>query len=246
MTPTLRFQDLNPVGRAIILTVAVLTAGVAAVAFLTSYGALYAFVRDNGEYSERLTRIYPLMLDAAFVTAELGAILFRILRGSLFWPVVTMLLTGALTIWFNVQHAGHGWDRRLIAALPPVMMMLAFQVDVAVVRSVMRALGRTEQAFGGQGFGGYGAGTFPPAGAFGQMPSQAYARNGHHGQPEWGSGAGTKREIVEAYLARTGNANLTPREIAADLAEEGTPVSQRYVADLLERGRGSRNGKGHP
>jgi hypothetical protein len=52
---TLRFSDLNPLGRAIIITVAALTFGVAAVSFVTSYGALYAYVRDTGLYSERLT-----------------------------------------------------------------------------------------------------------------------------------------------------------------------------------------------
>src|SRR5215216_1966036 len=44
---TLKFSDLNPLGRAIIITVAVLTFGVAAVSFATSYGALYAYARDN-------------------------------------------------------------------------------------------------------------------------------------------------------------------------------------------------------
>ena len=37
---TLRFADLNPLGRVIIVVVAGLTLGVAAVAFATSYGAL--------------------------------------------------------------------------------------------------------------------------------------------------------------------------------------------------------------
>jgi hypothetical protein len=44
---TLKFADLNPLGRAIIVAVAALTFGVAAVAFATSYGALYAYVRDT-------------------------------------------------------------------------------------------------------------------------------------------------------------------------------------------------------
>jgi hypothetical protein len=52
---TLRFSDLNPLGRAIIIVVAALTFGVAAVSFATSYGALYAWVRDTGLYSDRLT-----------------------------------------------------------------------------------------------------------------------------------------------------------------------------------------------
>ena len=103
---TLRFSDLNPLGRAIIIVVAALTFGVAAVSFATSYGALYAYARDTGLYSERLTRLWPLLLDGAFIVAQLAAILAGILRGSRGWPILTMLLTGALTVWFNLQHAG--------------------------------------------------------------------------------------------------------------------------------------------
>ena len=138
MHPTmLRFSDLNPVGRAIIVAVAVLTAGVAGVAFATSYGALYAFVRDTGLYSPRLTMLWPLLLDATFIVAQLAAILGGILRGSRGWPIVTMLLTGALTVWFNLQHAGADPGRRLAAALPPVLMILAFEIDVSIVRWVI-------------------------------------------------------------------------------------------------------------
>ena len=103
---SLRFADLNPLGRAIIITVAALTFGVAAISFATSYGALYAYARDTGLYCERLTRLWPLLLDGAFIVAQLAAILAGILRGSRGWPILTMLLTGALTVWFNLQHAG--------------------------------------------------------------------------------------------------------------------------------------------
>ena len=135
---TLKFSDLNPLGRAIIIVVAVLTFGVAAVSFATSYGALYAYARDTGLYSERLTRLWPLLLDGAFIVAQLAAILAGILRGSRGWPILTMLLTGALTVWFNLQHAGSDPGRRLAAALPPVLMMLAFEIDVQIVRWVMQ------------------------------------------------------------------------------------------------------------
>ena len=139
---TLKFSDLNPLGRAIIIVVAVLTFGVAAVSFATSYGALYAYARDTGLYSERLTRLWPLLLDGAFIVAQLAAILAGILRGSRGWPILTMLLTGALTVWFNLQHAGADPGRRLAAALPPVLMMLAFEIDVQIVHWVMPALGK--------------------------------------------------------------------------------------------------------
>jgi len=139
---TLRFSDLNPLGRAIIITVAVLTFAVAAVSIATSYGALYAYARDTDLYSERLTRLWPLLLDGAFIVAQLAAILAGILRGSRGWPILTMLLTGALTVWFNLQHAGADPGRRLAAALPPVLMMLAFEIDVQIVKWVMKALGK--------------------------------------------------------------------------------------------------------
>jgi hypothetical protein len=139
---SLRFADLNPLGRAIILVVAALTFGVAAISFATSYGALYAYARDTGLYSDRLTRLWPLLLDGAFIVAQLAAILAGILRGSRGWPILTMLLTGALTVWFNLQHAGADPGRRLAAALPPVLMMLAFEIDIQIVKWVMTALGK--------------------------------------------------------------------------------------------------------
>jgi hypothetical protein len=226
---TLRFADLHPLGRAIITTVAALTFGVAAVSFATSYGALYAWVRDTGLYSDRLTRLWPLLLDAAFIVAQLAAILAGILRGSRGWPILTMLLTGALTVWFNLQHAGSDPGRRLAAALPPVLMMLAFEIDVQIVKWVMQALGKPLGPItpppgagvlpgpvpgaiwrpDGQGW------NLPPAGSPNGWPQGLYGGvpAGHHlpenpqnsqtGLPAGtgGDGAGmTKRQRIEDYL----------------------------------------------
>jgi hypothetical protein len=225
----LRFSDLNPLGRAIIITVAALTFGVAAVSFATSYGALYAYARDTGLYSDRLTRLWPLLLDGAFIVAQLAAILAGILRGSRGWPILTMLLTGALTVWFNLQHAGADPGRRLAAALPPVLMMLAFEIDIQIVKWVMQALGKplgpiTPPPPGamlpgpipgaiwrpdGQGWNvppvGASAGWLP--GAYGVNPAGHHLpENSQNGQTglsarAGGDGAGvTKRQRIEDYL----------------------------------------------
>jgi hypothetical protein len=226
---TLRFADLNPLGRAIIIVVAALTFGVAAVSFATSYGALYAWVRDTGLYSDRLTRLWPLLLDAAFIVAQLAAILAGILRGSRGWPILTMVLTGALTVWFNLQHAGPDPGRRLAAALPPVLMMLAFEIDIQIVKWVMQALGRplgpiTPPPAGamlpgpvpgaiwrpdGPGWNvpqGGSANGWPP-GLYGGVPAGHHLpenpQNGQTGLPggAGGDGAGvTKRQRIEEYL----------------------------------------------
>jgi hypothetical protein len=225
---TLRFADLNPLGRAIIIVVAALTFGVAAVSFATSYGALYAWVRDTGLYSDRLTRLWPLLLDGAFIVAQLAAILAGILRGSRGWPILTMLLTGALTVWFNLQHAGADPGRRLTAALPPVLMMLAFEIDVQIVKWVMQALGKPLGPItpppsegmlpgpmpgaiwrpDGQGWNvpQVGAPTGWPQGLYGGVRAGHHLpenpQNGQTGLPAGvGGGAGmTKRQRIEEYL----------------------------------------------
>jgi hypothetical protein len=226
---SLRFADLNPFGRAIILTVAVLTFAVAAVSFATSYGALYAYARDTGLYSDRLTRLWPLLLDGAFIVAQLAAILAGILRGSRGWPILTMLLTGALTVWFNLQHAGSDPGRRLAAALPPVLMMLAFEIDVQIVKWVMQALGKPLGPIAPPPSDGMLPGpvpgaiwrpdgmgwNFPSAGSPNGWPQRLYGGvpAGHHlpenpqnGQAGLAAGAGgdpagvTKRQRIEEYL----------------------------------------------
>jgi len=251
MHPTmLRFSDLNPVGRAIIVAVAVLTAGVAGVAFATSYGALYAFVRDTGLYSPRLTMLWPLLLDATFIVAQLAAILGGILRGSRGWPIVTMLLTGALTVWFNLQHAGADPGRRLAAALPPVLMILAFETDLAIVKWVMRALGRPlEHPDTGRSL------VVPQADPGMQTRWRPSSELGQGGQ--WGSGAGggasaQKKPHIVAELERLGPEEamaLGPEGIAAELRERQiVDTSPRYVRKVMDELAGSpgRNGKGHP
>jgi hypothetical protein len=262
---TLKFSDLNPLGRAIIVVVAALTFGVAAVSFATSYGALYAYARDTGLYSERLTRLWPLLLDGAFIVAQLAAILAGILRGSRGWPILTMLLTGALTVWFNLQHAGADPGRRLAAALPPVLMMLAFEIDVQIVRWVMQALGKPlgpiappppEGMLPGAVWRSDGLDwNVPPnglpngwpAGASGPIPAghhlpenpqnrQAGLAAGNGGEP-----AGvTKRQRIEEYLDWLGPQelqNLTVRELTAELAGQGLEVTERYVKQILDQQR---------
>jgi Protein of unknown function (DUF2637) len=262
---TLKFTDLNPLGRTIIIVVAALTFGVAAISFTTSYGALYAYARDTGLYSERLTRLWPLLLDGAFIVAQLAAILAGILRGSRSWPILTMLLTGALTVWFNLQHAGADPGRRLAAALPPVLMMLAFEIDVQIVKWVMQALGKPLGPIAPPPPDGMLPGAvwrsdglewnLPPPGVPGAWPPRSHAsvqaghdvpENSQNTQTGLPAGVGrngtgiTKRQHIEAYLdplTPEQLRNLTVREITADLQSEGLEVTERYVKHILDQRR---------
>jgi hypothetical protein len=256
-----RFTDLSAFGRGIIATVAILTLAITAVAFAASYNALYHLFDRLGLYGEWVTLAIPLLLDAAFIGAELAAILAGILRavtGSREvhrgWPVATLLVCGALTIVLNVVHAYFIADdplrvwRCLAASLPPVLMMLAFQLDIAIVRWVMVALGRP--------LSGDVPGSFlvdPRVAPQMQNPRWPSSELGQGGQ--WGSGAGggvaaNKKGHIVAELERLGPEEvlaLGPDGIAAELRDRGVvDTSPRYVRKVMDEHAAGRNGKGHP
>jgi hypothetical protein len=252
-----KFRHLPAAGRLIILVVAIGVFAIAVVACATSYNAIYRLVGDLGLYGYRINQLFPLMLDAAFLVAELAAILGGIMRAvthsdevSAGWPGTTMLLCGAGTIGFNVAHAyligGRGdpltvW-RCVVASLPPVLMILSFQVLIAIVKWVMLHLGRplNSAAALAPTMPGYGLappgpyGLFPPHPVYGQVPSpgqQGVPHNGHGELPE-----PTKRAAVELHLSRLSPQELgvaTGSSVVAALAGQGIPVEETYAGRIL-------------
>jgi Protein of unknown function (DUF2637) len=251
-----KFRHLPAAGRAIIVVVAIGVLAIAVVACATSYNAIYRLVGQLGLYGYRINQAFPLLLDAAFLVAELAAILGGIMRAvtrsdevSVGWPGTAMLLCGLGTIGFNVGHAyllgGRGdpltvW-RCVVAALPPVLMMVSFQVLIAIVKWVMLHLGRPlNSAAALAPTPGYGMvppgpyGLFPPHPVYGQVPSvgqQGVPQNGHGELPE-----PTKRAAVELYLSRLSPQELgvaTGSSIVAALAAQGIPVEETYAGRIL-------------
>jgi hypothetical protein len=176
-----------------------------------------------------------------------------------------MLLTGALTVWFNLQHAGSDPGRRLAAALPPVLMMLAFEIDIQIVKWVMTALGKplgpvtpppSDTMLPGMVWRSDGLEwNVPPNGLPNGWPAGASRPNpaGHHlpenrhnGQAGLAAGDGggsavvTKRQRIEEYLDWLGPEELqglTVRELTTELAGQGLEVTERYVKQILDQQR---------
>jgi hypothetical protein len=188
-----------------------------------------------------------------------------ILRGSRGWPILTMLLTGALTVWFNLQHAGSDPGRRLAAALPPVLMMLAFEIDIQIVRWVMTALGKPlgpiapppadgmlpGMVWRSDGLDwnvppnglpkGWPAGASGPIPAGHHVPENPQNRQAGLAAENGGEPAGmTKRQRIEEYLDWLGPQELqtlTVRELTGELAGQGLEVTERYVKQILDQHR---------
>jgi hypothetical protein len=281
-----KFRHLPIAGRLIIVAVAIGVFAIAVVAFATSYNANYRLVGQLGLYGYRINQLFPLMLDSAFLVAELAAILGGIMRAvtrsdevSVGWPGTTMLLCGLGTIGFNVAHAyligGRGdpltvW-RCVVASLPPVLMILSFQVLIDIVKWVMLHLGRPLNSAAALTptlpVPGYGLapppspyGLFPPHPVYGQVPSWAPSQHSQNGHPGVGDSGGveqveaTKRRQVEAFLGQldadqldrlsTLGPRAAAREITGTLNSQGMAVSERYVQQILDDWTAARRGSG--
>jgi hypothetical protein len=266
-----KFRHLPAAGRAIIVAVAIGVLAIAALACATSYNAIYRLVTDLGLYGYRTNQVFPLLVDLAFLVGESAAILGGIMRAvtrsdevTRGWPYAAMLLCGAGTVAFNVWHAylvgGRGDPltvaRCVVASLPPLLMIVSFQVLISIVKWVMLHLGRPLDSAAvlsptgampgmppgpvpGTGYGWPGDGwpaTYGelPAGGWwpaGQLPSWPRSQDGQPGYPTVAAngdqGEVTKRHRVETYLAR-----LDPAE-RARLASLGPRAAAREVTTVL-------------
>lgn len=265
----LKFRQIPMAGRVLIIVVAIGVFAIALVSCATSYNAIYRLVAQLGLYGQFTTQGFPLLVDAAFLVTELAAILGWIMRAvtrsdevSYGWPGFTMLLCGACTIAFNIAHAyliGGRHDpltvwRCLVAALPPVLMILSFQVLIVIVKWTMLHLGRSA-----------GASLLAPAGTGGflgvpashpQMEQRWWERSeiGHTDQrgSAAGGGVGSRdgrvRAAVEATLERLGSEQakaLGPGGVAAETTTlTGVDVTERYVRQIMSGAIGTPRGGG--
>jgi hypothetical protein len=259
-----KFRHLPAVGRVIIVAVAFGVVAVAAVACATSYNAIYRLVGLLGLYGTGITQAFPVLLDAAFIIAEFAAVLGGIMRAvtasedvTKGWPYTAMLVCGAGTLAFNIGHAlTLGRDsltvwRCVVASLPPVLMIISFQVLIAIVKWVMLHLGRPLNSAAAlsptgypavpspapgalyrpdvapwgavpPGVPGYGAGPYGPAALYGQNPSWAPSQIQQIGQ---------SAEVVNQANANGGNGEVTEatkrRQVETHLA--------RLAPDQLQR-----------
>jgi len=266
-----KFTSLPPFLRALAVIVVLGVLGVTAGAFVYSYNALYAVGGQLGGV-KRVAWIWPVLIDGQIVVANAGLALAAALNKSKTAMYLWVTLATAASIGFNVWHAGHDRVHWLIAAVAPITIEGVCFVGVKVLDWIMQALGRPtswalpERQIGylappqtvvtqlpdgsygvpGSPFPGYGAGTFPPQGAFGQMPSPA-----HPGTPQIGHAQiddATKRREVEMYLSRLDAEQLgaaTGSSIVVALAERNIPISESHAGRILGEFRAahkSRNG----
>src|SRR6266496_4053414 len=173
----------------------VLGIGVTAAAFTLSFFALRAVASNPQlEFGKGHAWLFPIALDMALIFAEvllLGASMVKDYNRAI--PILLVLAFGVGTLYFNVTRVPP--QVRLITAVPPLASIL-MTIGLAYLMKMLTAISGGTQAYHlpppvyghlgppqttvvqlpdgsygvpGSPFAGYGAGTFPPQGAFGAM-----------------------------------------------------------------------------
>jgi hypothetical protein len=106
-------------------------------AFVLSYDALRALAEEHGVRPE-LSWIWPLTVDGFLFVASLAVVRNGLLgeRTAYQWALVAVF-TG-VSVAFNVLHSGAGWLARLVGALPPIALVLAFELAMSQLKSELQ------------------------------------------------------------------------------------------------------------
>ncbi len=244
-----------------------LVIGVAVASFTLSFIALREVASNSVTGWGRNAWIFPLCVDMALLASEVVLVGVSMIKGvNRAVPFVFMVLFGALTIWFNVARVPADW--RLVTAVPPIAGIFMTMLIAFLMKVLAKALGTTtvyeappppqagylmapqttvvqlpDGSYGvpGSPFPGYGAGTFPPQGAFGQMPSSGQPGTPQIGHAEMGEEA--KRRAVEMYLSGLTAEQLgvaTGSSVVVGVAALGVALDERYARRILDEYKAAR------
>ncbi|UGT53767.1 DUF2637 domain-containing protein [Nocardia asteroides] len=130
----------SPVMRWALWSAVVVLAGVGAAAFVVSFAALQDLAIMAGT-PRRLGWMFPVIVDGTIIQATMAVIVLPEGAPERRWFSWVLLLGAAVSVSSNSIHAyltGHGWGGALLAAVPP----LALLVDTHGLSLLIRAAQR--------------------------------------------------------------------------------------------------------
>jgi hypothetical protein len=133
-------RALALVRAALVWAASALVFAVAVLAFVVSFEAISAFAVQVGAFPPSLRYCAPLLVDS-FTAAATLVILWISLTGQKIatawdaWYAWTLIAAATcVSVAINVAHAPHTHAARLVAALPPVALLLAVELLMILAR----------------------------------------------------------------------------------------------------------------
>jgi hypothetical protein len=134
---------LPAVRTALVCTIAVLVLAVGAGAFLASFEAISAYATAIGAFPPALWWVPPLLVDT-FITVGTAAFLWLSLTARPLvgrydtWYARALIALGAgVSVAINVAHAPSDLAARLVAALPPVALLLSVELLMLIASRIL-------------------------------------------------------------------------------------------------------------
>jgi len=101
-----------------------------------SYDALYGLALAEG-VPRRLAWLWPLVVDGFIVVASLAVLHAVLEHRPTVYPWTLVLGFSAVSVLFNVLHAAPTAVARLVAAVPPLALVLSFELLMRQVRAAL-------------------------------------------------------------------------------------------------------------
>lgn len=121
------------ISKVVFITTAMLVIVLFGSAFVLSYEALRQLALDNG-IRHGLGWLWPLGLDAFMAVASLYMLWAHMNREWEVLPLMLIMVVMGASVVFNIVNAPDNSLARSVAALPPLVAFMAFEVFIIMVR----------------------------------------------------------------------------------------------------------------
>jgi hypothetical protein len=134
----------------VILVMTAVVVGVAGAAFFTSFEAIRDFAERSGGIRAEHAWLVPLLVDSFIFISSAADLWFTVTgaarsvdgwaQQTIIWsPKLLLALAASGSFALNIAHAKPTWAARGVAAIPPIALVLTFEILLAVVRRAAAA-----------------------------------------------------------------------------------------------------------
>jgi Protein of unknown function (DUF2637) len=134
----------------VILVMTAVVLGVAGAAFFTSFEAIRDFAERSGGIRAEHAWLVPLLVDSFIFISSAADLWFTVTgaarsvdgwaQRTIIWsPKLLLALAASGSFALNIAHAEPIWAARGVAAIPPIALVLTFEILLAVVRRAAAA-----------------------------------------------------------------------------------------------------------
>lgn len=102
--------------------------------FTLSFEALRQLAVEKRVVTERLSWIFPLVVDGGIVVFSLAALRSSLRDESAFWLSFLVIVVTGASVYFNICHVGDDWLARGLASVPPILLFASLEVLFFMMR----------------------------------------------------------------------------------------------------------------